>query len=207
MAVISVTSNAIIHWYGDDEIEDDAKVKTLIDLTGGTSEFGPLERTDALLAGAEAYLQASLSNVTTISVQDKTTVTSSEAYNSINSMESTYQNSAVGYKYSGMSSKNLASALNQELGTQAITQIRFSMMNQMERGVGQNGTMRAYVEMQVTTYGSDGKLLFNKIYRAAGENLTKIIMGVYDKQVVYDMFPGLVEQVVDMYIAEFKIHP
>lgn len=212
MAVVSVSSNGDVAWYGEKK-ESSGLLGGLLDKAvdkGGNEDLGALmSRSKALLDDAEQTLITSISNNGNVRLASKDDIFNTNAYKHAKNSNDLYAMADMiqpeGYKFISTRDKDFAAAINRDAGVKSNVFIDFTFNKDMFVGVAKNGKVGVRVSMNVRVINEEGKLIFQKFYFGQSEESIGIVAGVYDPIKLFELFPVAISDVCNQFADEFNI--
>lgn len=194
IAVVSVFSNKIINWYGEEAVEnskgiEDSIRKALVpNRTAGKVDYS---EADDLIVEAADILMDILNNSGIAKIAEPAEVLESEAYLNAETdkrKESSGYIKAPSYKFINVSDKVFPAAIAAEKGIKSTMHVQFDFTKDIANGVGKNGSMKARITMQVIILDAEGKKILNESNDYSSTDRIPVVTGAYDNDALMDLF-------------------
>ena len=212
MGIVSVYADQDITWYGEEPQEDQGfnllgkLVDKAVEASGNEELSKLMARTDFLVDEAEAILYKKLETVDTVKLLSRDEVLSSKTYKAVKKdsmVELSNLITADDYKYIKTNDAAFSKAMFNETGLKGNILANFKFQRLMKSGIAKNGEMGAAVTMSIIIVDEQGKMLFSKSYFGKSKESLGVIGGMYDIDQFIELFPGVVSELCDKFVAEF----
>lgn len=182
--VVSVSSNSEVTWFGEE--------KKSSGMLGDTLRIAVKSQNNGLVTKADEILATTLNKASGIRVIDKKTILNSKTY--VSSKENMMAKLSdlvqpAGYKFINQKDAAFVAKMAEETGVTGNIYVTFNFTKRIVTGIAKNGSMGAYVTMNVIIMNASGKPVLQKSYYGASDQNIMLIAGVYDPMALLNLFP------------------
>lgn len=212
MAVLGVSGNTHVPYYSsevrDDEFgEEDGLISNAVNAFFGKNNPEILTAADRVDFAEDAFRRLMMENAG-VEVVDKKIVMNSPTFAGIG------KNSVLaftdvkirgkGYKFMDDIGSKKARLIMAETGAKSLVFMSFTF-KKMILGDGTNfkGDLAARGDMNILVYNDQGKKVIEDNFTVISANTTELYMTKYDKEAIVEMFPDVIEQLINKFIVKY----